>query len=600
MKINEISSPDFLKQLKLNELDDLCADIRDFIVENVAQTGGHLSANLGVVELIVALHYVFNSPHDKFIFDVGHQAYTHKILTGRANEFKSLRSKDGLSGFLKYSESPHDVWEAGHSSTALSAASGFLEAKKSGLDIGEIIAFVGDGALQNGLAFEGLNYIGARNEQKVIIIINDNAMSISKNVGGLANKMSRMRIRQGYTRVKQIVPRFLQRILRKAKNMMRTFVYGDNIFSALGYKYYGPLDGHNLKELITYLNFAKNSTQSIVLHVKTLKGRGYHFAEGDENGNWHGVNPFDIKTGLALKKQNPFEISWSKGISNLLMDEVARNDKIRIISPAMISGASLEEIMVKYPKQVIDVGIAEEHALVMGASLARFGLIPIISIYSTFLQRAYDQLSHDICRSKHHVIFLIDRAGIVPGDGSTHQGVFDIGYLSHLPNMTITAPKNLSEARALLQYALHHQGPIAIRYPKTSTLTTFTEKLIINSPSWEIELPLTEVNILTYGPDLCEYKEKLAGRGVGLINARFIKPLDEEVLHLLNNRRLIIVEEVVRGGSLAMMVLAMISYHKLNITCECYHLNEEYPEIGTSKEIKKLMGIDVDTIISKI
>ena len=278
MKINEINSPDFLKKLKLNELNILCKDIRTFIVENVANTGGHLSANLGVVELIVAMHYVFNSPHDKFIFDVGHQTYTHKILTGRAQDFGTLRKKDGLSGYINYSESIHDVWEAGHSSTALSAAAGFLEAKKSGLDIGEIIAFVGDGALQNGLAFEGLNYIGAHKDQKVIIIVNDNDMSISKNVGGLANKMSRMRIKRSYARAKRITPRFIQSLLRKAKNMLRTFVYGDNLFSALGYKYYGPLDGHNLKELIAYLEFAKNSSQSIVLHVKTIKGKGFPLA----------------------------------------------------------------------------------------------------------------------------------------------------------------------------------------------------------------------------------------------------------------------------------------------------------------------------------
>ncbi|MFA6890223.1 MAG: 1-deoxy-D-xylulose-5-phosphate synthase [Bacilli bacterium] len=600
MKIEDIQSPYFLKDLKPDELDPLCQDIRHFIIEHVSHTGGHLSANLGVVELIVAMHLVFNSPHDKFIFDVGHQTYTHKILTGRAKDFDNLRLKDGLSGFLKYDESLHDTWEAGHSSTALSAAAGFLEAKDGGADIGEVIAFVGDGALQNGLSFEGINYLGTHHNQKAIIIINDNDMSISKNVGRLAKSMSRIRIRPSYTRAKRITPRFIQRLFRKAKDTISAFVYGNNLFTALGYKYYGPIDGHSIKELVSYFEFAKKSNQSVVLHVKTTKGKGYPYAENDENGSWHGVSSFDVNTGATHQIIKPNELSWSKGISELLIPYVKGNPFIRIISPAMMSGACLETIASFFPNQVIDVGIAEEHALVMASSLSRFGFVPMVSIYSTFLQRGYDQLNHDICRSNQHVIFLIDRAGVVGGDGSTHQGIFDVAYLSHLPNMVIIAPKDLNEANQAIGFAIDYSGPIAIRYPKTLThrMDLTQEELVCGT--WTIEHPISEVNILTYGPDVTQYDKQLQSRGVGLINARFIKPIDEDVLRALNHKRVLIVEEVVQFGSLGMMIEDACMRLGLDITCECYHLGDQYVDSGTSAEIKKEMGIDVDSIINKI
>ncbi len=600
MKIEDIQSPEFLKQCTIEELNTLCDHIRTFIIDHVSQTGGHLSANLGVVELVVAMHYVFSSPHDKMIFDVGHQAYTHKILTGRAKEFDHLRMKDGLSGYLKYDESLHDAWEAGHSSTALSAAAGFLEAKDGGADIGEVIALVGDGALQNGLSFEGINYLGSHRNQKAIIIINDNDMSISKNVGRLAKSMSKIRIKPSYAWAKRITPRFIQRIFRKAKDTLKAFVYGNNLFSALGYKYYGPIDGHQLKELITYLKFAKKSNQSVVLHVKTTKGRGYPYAERDENGSWHGVAPFNVETGRPNGTPKNGEVTWSQGISSILETMIAKQDTLRIISPAMIAGASLEQIAIKYPEQVIDVGISEEHAVVMAAALSRFGFVPIVSIYSTFLQRAYDQLNHDVCRSNNHVVLMIDRAGLVGGDGSTHQGIFDVGYLSQLPNMTIVAPKDLSEAASLLQFAIDTVGPVAMRYPKASTIKQEITITPIECGSWVIEDPLQATNIITYGPDVVLYHEKLQGLGVGLINARFIKPLDEAVLRQLNNTKVMIVEEVVHHGSLGMMIEDAIVRMGLHIQVECYNLGDHYVDSGTSQEIKVELGIDVNTIISKI
>ncbi|MDD4212082.1 MAG: 1-deoxy-D-xylulose-5-phosphate synthase [Bacilli bacterium] len=600
MKIEDIQSPTFLKDLSFDELNQLCNDIRTFIIEHLSKTGGHLSANLGVVELIVAMHYVFDSPHDKIIFDVGHQSYTHKILTGRAKDFDCLRQKYGLSGYCNYEESPHDAWEAGHSSTALSAAAGFLEAKDGGADIGEVIAFVGDGSLQNGLSFEGINYLGTHHDQKAIIIINDNDMSISKNVGRLAKSMSRIRIRPSYARAKRITPRFIQRLFRKAKDTLKAFIYGNNLFSALGYKYYGPIDGHSLKELVSYLEFAKKSHQSVVLHVKTIKGKGYPYAENDENGSWHGVGTFDIHTGVSHQSSKNEEVTWSKGMSELLVPLVKENPYVRIISPAMMSGACLEDIAKAYPNQVIDVGIAEEHAIVMAASLSRFGFIPIVSIYSTFLQRAYDQLNHDVCRSNHHVIFLIDRAGLVGGDGSTHQGIFDVAYLSHLPNMVIIAPKDLGEAKSALEFAMNYLGPVAIRYPKATISSVVEPYEALELGKWSVIYPISEVNIITYGPDINQYARKLAGRGVGLINARFIKPLDEALIKALNHKRILIVEEVVQYGSLGVMIEDAQKRLGLTIDIECYHLGDQYIDSGTSQEIKNEMRIDVDSILQKI
>jgi 1-deoxy-D-xylulose-5-phosphate synthase len=600
MRIEDIKSPDFLKNLKDKELQVLSDDIRKYILEKVSQTGGHLSSNLGIVELTIALHYVFNSPKDKFLFDVGHQSYVHKILTGRAQGFDKLRQKDGLSGFIKYSESPHDVWEAGHSSTSLSAAAGFLEARSGGADIGEVITIVGDGSIQNGLSFEGLNYLGTQKNQKSIIIINDNDMSISKNVGRLAKSMSKIRIKRSYSFFKKITPKLLQQIFRRFKNGMKSYVYQNNIFSSLGYKYYGPINGHNIKELIQYLKFAKQTKYSVILHVKTIKGKGYDLSENDEIGSWHGVTPFDLNSGKSLKDKNLIEVAWGKGICNSLMNIAKANNKIRVITPAMIGGSNLIDFQKQYPDLLIDVGIAEEHAVVMAAGLARCGMIPIVSIYSTFLQRAYDQISHDVCRSNNHVIFLIDRAGIIGGDGSTHQGIFDVAFLSHLPNMVITMPKDLNEANNLLRFAINYQGPIVMRYPKSNTLIMdYTDEDIVLG-SWVEELEIQDINIITYGESVNKFKKELMGRGVGLINARFIKPLDLKVLAKLSNKRVLIVEEVIRNGSLASLILDANLRNEFNLKIESYAIDDVYIDCGTADGLRKELEIDVDSILNKI
>jgi len=602
--ILNIKSPEFLKDLSIKELEELCSDIRKFIIDNVSKTGGHLSSNLGVIEATVALHYVFNSPIDKIIFDVGHQCYTHKILTGRSTDFTKLRKKDGLSGFLSYEESEHDAWEAGHSSTSLSAVSGLLEAKEVNKNIGEVIAFIGDGSIQNGLAFEGLNYIGSQKPQKAIIIVNDNDMSISRNVGRMAKNLSRTRIKKSHVTLRKITPKFVFKMNRSIVSSVKTFLYGIDIFTTLGYRYYGPIDGHDLKQLIKYFEYAKASEGSIVIHLNTIKGKGYKYAEEDNLGLWHGTGPFDINTGTSLNK-NPNIIPWGKGIANVLYDILDKNNNVRIINPAMIVGTYFQDIQSKFPNQMIDVGINEEHAVVMAASMSRYGLIPIISVYSTFLQRAYDEICHDVCRSDNHVIFLLDHAGIVSGDGSTHQGVFDIPMLISMPNMVISTPSNLNEAKQLLEMAIKLQKPFAIRYPKDNIdLSIEDEEIKIEYGKWNIIKDIQDVNIISYGDTITELKQKLDNKidsyNVGLINAIFVKPVDLDLLLKLKNKTLIIIEEVMKIGSLASLIMQYNYEYNLNINIKSFGVDEQYLNCGSRKELKEELGIDIDSIFKKI
>lgn len=594
--INNIKSPEFIKKLSISELEQLCNDIRQFIIENVSKTGGHLSSNLGVVEATVALHYVFNSPKDKIIFDVGHQCYTHKILTGRSSEFINLRKKNGLNGFLSYNESVHDVWEAGHSSTSISAVSGFLEAKEIDPSIGEVIAFIGDGSIQNGLAFEGLNYIGSQKHQKAIIILNDNEMSISRNVGRMAINLGKKRIKRSHQTLKKFIPKFLIKINKKTIASIKTFLYGNDIFSTLGYRYFGPIDGHNLKELIKYFTLAKNSETSIVIHLNTIKGKGYKFAEEDNLGLWHGTGPFNVVTG-EKNSSTKNTIPWGKAISNLLFDILNNNKNIRVINPAMMIGSYFQELQLRYPKQLIDVGINEEHAVVMAATMSRLNLIPIISIYSTFLQRAYDEICHDVCRNNNHVIFLLDHAGIVSDDGSTHQGVFDIPMLISMPNIVISTPSNINEAKQLINMAINIKRPFVIRYPKDDVLIDNNCKKELSFGKWDVIYPIKNVNIISYGDSIVDLKDKLANQNVGLINAIFVKPIDLELLKNLKGTKVIIIEEVMKISSLSTLIMQYNFQFKLNLEIESYGIEDIFIDVGKRNEIKQDLGIDIDTIL---
>lgn len=599
--ILNIKSPDFLKDLNINQLNELCSDIRTFIIDNVSKTGGHLSSNLGVIEATVALHYVFNSPKDKILFDVGHQCYTHKILTGRSKDFIHLRKKDGLNGFLSYSESEHDVWEAGHSSTSLSAASGFLEAKEIDDSIGEVITFIGDGSIQNGLAFEGLNYIGSQKPQKAIIILNDNDMSISRNVGRMSINLSRKRIKRSHQTLKKFIPKFVLKISKKTIASIKTFLYGNDLFSTLGYRYFGPIDGHNLKELIKYFELAKNSDRSIVIHLNTIKGKGYKYSEEDKLGLWHGTGPFDVQTGKPINNKSNNIVPWGKAVGSLLKNVLSENDNIRVINPAMIIGSYFQELQNKFPKQMIDVGISEEHAVVMAASMSRLGLIPIISIYSTFLQRSYDQICHDVCRNNNHVVFLLDHAGIVSGDGSTHQGVFDIPMLISMPNIVISTPSNIFEAYELLKMSVKINNPFIIRYPKDYVNTEFGENNYnVEFGKWNIIKPISDTNIISYGDTINELKQKLDNVNVGLINAIFVKPVDLDVLKQLKNKKIIVIEEVMKIGSLASLIMQYNFEYHLNLDIVSYGIDDRFINCGTREEIKEELGIDIDSIIKKL
>jgi len=572
----EIKDPKFIKDLSIKELEELAFKIREYIIETVSKTGGHLASNLGTVELVIALHYIFNLPYDRLVFDIGHQAYTHKILTGRAKDFKNLRQKDGVSGFLSYDESNYDVFEAGHSSTSLSAVAGFLKAKELGKDIGEVIALIGDASLQNGLAFEALNYLGGLKNQKAIIILNDNKMSISENVGRLSKSFRKLRVKKSYISFKKIIPQGLRR-------MFRALAYGDNVFSAFGFKYYGPIDGHNFKQLFKYLELAKKSKESIVIHVRTQKGKGYKPAEQDQIGKWHSVAPFNIESGKSVNDKG---LSWSKAIANLVTEEAIKNDKIHIIAPAMIYSGGFSEFQEKYPNRITDVGIAELHASVMASSMAKEGLIPVIPIYSTFLQRAYDGINHDLARPNLHAILLVDHAGIISSDGSTHQGIFDLSLLNSLPNMTIMMPKDLSEAKALLKIAINDlKGPVAFRFPKGSVKDKIEEEEL-EFGKYRIELPLQKKNVISYGENVNLLKEKILKqkKKIGLINALFIKPLDYELLRNLKDTDLYVYEEAIEVGGLNSSLHLFNSKENLGIKIHTTGI-DKFLDVGTKKEL---------------
>ncbi len=537
MELSKIDNPSFLKQLTIEELNQLATEIRELLIESISKTGGHLASNLGVVELTIALHKVFNSPVDKLIFDVGHQAYVHKILTGRINKFAELRKYKGLSGFPKISESEHDVYETGHSSTSISAAIGFKFADCGG----EVISIIGDGSLTSGVALEALTFAGDLKE-KIIIIINDNNFSICKNVGGLSKVLNNLRVNKTYLGIKKGIPKDVKKI---GKNIIRPIKYlinNPNYFEALGYKYYGVVDGHDFKDLLKYLEFAKKSTESVIIHVKTEKGKGYEPALLN-SPKFHGVSSSDSDNFKTLK------ISYSEYISECVNN--LKIDDLITITAAMSQGLRLEHL-----KKVIDVGIAESNAGIIAAGIAINKKPVYLPMYSTFSQRAYDSFLHDIAKMNLKVVIGLDRAGIVPGDGDTHQGIFDISMFYPMPNVKITMPKNSSEAKALVEYAFFkNDNPFVIRYPKSDI--EIKEEVTVLNGEW-IKETSGEINIISYGPDvnriisICENNSISAT----IYNAIFIKPYCTKSLDqiIVSNKPLLIYEQVIEHGNLASAV----------------------------------------------
>lgn len=592
-----------LKDFKLNDLKDmntsslieLAKEVREEIINVTSKNGGHLASNLGVIELTIALHKVFDSPKDKIIFDVSHQTYTHKLLTGRYEEFNNLRKMNGLSGFAKMSESVHDVFEAGHSSTSISAALGFLEAKEVyPNEIGDVITVVGDASVTNGLCFEALNYLAAKTNQKMIIIINDNNMSISKNIGFIAKRYNSLRIKKSMNVFRKITP-------IRIKHALQYYAYRVDLFTSLGFKYFENIDGHDFKELIKYLNVAKSSPKSIVLHIKTKKGMGYKYAEEDIKGLWHGVPPFEIATGEFKNQTN--KPTFGEIISEQLCEYASdvNGNLLRVICPAMALGTGIDGFQKEFPNQFLDIGIAEENGAIMASSMALMGLKPIYFVYATFLQRAYDEIIHDIARINAHVVFCVDHAGIVPSDGDTHQGIYDLAMYASIPGLTILNPTSAVDAKNMIKYALDElDGPVIIRYPKGKVcleLETFSNDL-----AWKV-VKEAKNYIIAYAPNFNDVYQnnEIDDLDVGLVCAYAINPIDKKFINSLEDgATLYVYEDVIYHGSLASRILHYINQNDLKIKVKSICIADTYICCGKVNELKTKYHVSVEDLIKKI
>lgn len=604
MKIQEIKDPKFLKKYNEKQLNELCTDIRKFIIDSVSKTGGHLASNLGVVELTVALHYVFTSPYDKFIFDVGHQSYTHKILTGRADRFNTLRQYGGMSGFQKRDESVHDPFESGHTSTSIAAALGFAYARDLNKEKNDVIAIIGDGSLTGGLAFEALNNIENLNT-KVIIILNDNSMSISKNVGGLSKFLKKIRISNSYdlakkgykgVLVKTSIGTKIYNLSSKIKEKFKKKI-NDNIFTNLDIDYIGPIDGHNIKELIKAFRKAKNSKKSILIHVVTKKGKGYKPAEINSS-TWHGVGNFDVESG-SLKKENL--TSLSEVVSNTVYEFMKKDKSIITITPAMIKGSKLEKIFQDFPSRSIDTGITESFATTLACSIALNKKKVFLPIYSSFLQRAYDNINHDIARMNTHVVIGIDRAGLVGEDGDTHHGIFDISFLNSIPNLVICMGKDNEEIRNLLYTGFYKQeNPFCIRYEKECVEFKKSTLKEIKVGTWEYlqKIKTCKNTIISYGTDVSKLYDIFKNEKVNIINARYIKPIDKEILKELikTKQKIYIYETSIRTNSLGTNILEYFNYKNATNKIKLTGIDNEYIKHGKTNILKQQLNLDLEYI----
>ncbi|OHX57167.1 1-deoxy-D-xylulose-5-phosphate synthase [Planococcus salinarum] len=619
MDLHTITSPSFLKGLNNEQLVELSEDIRRFLIENLSKTGGHIGPNLGVVELTIALHRIFDSPSDKLIWDVGHQSYVHKILTGRAAQFDTLRQFKGLCGFPKRNESDHDVWETGHSSTSLSAAMGMAAArdiKKAG---NHVIPIIGDGALTGGMALEALNHIGHANTD-MVVILNDNEMSIAPNVGALHSVLGRMRTAGKYNKVKDDLEYLLKKVpavggklastAERVKDSLKYLFVSGMFFEELGFTYLGPIDGHDLEELEENLLYAKKVGGPVLLHVITKKGKGFLPAEEDKIGTWHGTGPYKIDTGDLVKSSSTAP-SWSGLIAESVSKLARTDERIVAITPAMPVGSKLEKFANEFPGRFYDVGIAEQHATTMAAGLATQDMKPFLAIYSTFLQRAYDQVVHDICRQNLNVFIGIDRSGLVGADGETHQGVFDVAFLRNLPNMVVMMPKDENEGQHMVKTAIEYNGgPIALRYPRGNGLGVAMDEEMEALPigSWEVLKAGTDAVILTFGttiPMAIDAAEKLAEQGINaeVVNARFIKPMDENMLHSIFKRSVPVVtlEEAILQGGFGSAVLEFAhdnGYH--DATVDRMGIPDQFIEHGDVSELMDEIHLNSDQLVQNV
>lgn len=602
--LNNINSTEDVKKLNIDELKTLSDEIRSFLIDNVSATGGHLASNLGVVELTLALHKVFDFSKDKIIFDVGHQSYVHKIITGRKDAFVTLRKFGGISGFPKIKESEYDFFDTGHSSNSLSVAIGMRRAADLNGDKNNIIAFIGDGSFGGGMIYEAISDAG-QNKDKIIIILNDNQMSISKNKSGISKYLNKVRLKNSYINAKikvesHLPDSFIKKMLVSVKSLIRRVVVKKNMFEELGLSYYGPYDGHNIEELTEVFETVKKIKGPVIIHTLTKKGKGYHHAESNPE-KFHGISQFDIKTGEKLSSARDF----SSVFGDELVKIAENNSKVVAVTAAMSTGTGLNEFSRRFRNRFYDVGICEEHAVSMCGGLAAYGYIPVFAVYSSFLQRGYDQIITDVALMNLHVVFAVDRAGIVGEDGETHQGMFDISYLRSIPNMTVLSPADFGELKLMLDYAVNKiNGPVAIRYPRGSE---------------NIKLPMTvgiencKATLLNSGDDLTIVAEgrmvstayKLRdllieeGKEADIINLRFIKPIDTETLRnsVKKTGKLIVLEEGIRSGGVGEAIISSLSDE--SFLCIHKHLPDKFIEHGSNKELIKLMKLDEESILKE-
>lgn len=610
--LDTIDAPADLKRLDQKELPRLASEVREFIIETVSEVGGHLASSLGAVDIALALHYVYNSPEDKIIWDVGHQAYAHKILTGRKREFHTLRQLGGISGFPRPSESAHDAFGVGHSSTSISAALGMAAARDLRGNRNKVVAVIGDGSLTAGLAFEGLNQAGHL-KKDLIVILNDNEMSISKNVGALSSFLSKkLTGRFANTLKKEVeafiksIPRIGERLMgiaKRAEDSLITLLTPGMIFEGLGFHYIGPVDGHSIDDLIRTLRDINGLEGPVLVHVLTKKGKGYAPAEEDP-ASFHGVGPFDIGTGKPRKKSS---LSYTNVFSSALTEIASKNGQVVAITAAMPEGTGLSLFAQRYPERFFDVGIAEQHALTFAAGLAREGFVPVTAIYSTFLQRAYDEVFHDVCLQNLPVVIAMDRAGIVGQDGATHHGLFDISYLRHIPNIVVASPKDEDELRHLLYSAVGYGRPTAIRYPRGACLgVDMTGPMKV--------IPLGQAEVLSEGSDItvlaigtmvapaAKAVERLNAEGVkaGLVNCRFAKPLDTECLLKVaaSTRCIVTVEENALQGGFGSAVMELFEENGVKCTVKRVGVPDVFIEHGGQEELRASLGLNAEGIES--
>ncbi|MBK1810987.1 1-deoxy-D-xylulose-5-phosphate synthase [Clostridium sp. YIM B02505] len=610
--LDKIKCPNDVKKLNSTEILALSGEIREFLIDNVSKTGGHLASNLGVVEVTLSLFKVFNLEKDKVVWDVGHQSYVHKILTGRKDKFETLRKYGGISGFPKRCESKYDSFDTGHSSTSISAALGMARARDILKKDNHVIAVIGDGALTGGMAFEALNDVGY-SKTNLIIILNDNQMSISDNVGGLSTYLSKVRLDPGYNRLKNEINNTLNQTtvgkniatsISKIKDSIKQLVVPSMLFEDMGLKYLGPIDGHNIDEISDMLYKAKKSDGPVIIHTITQKGKGYNFAEENPN-KFHSIAPFDSCSGELCPSNTR---TYSNAFGESLIDIAKEIDEVVAVTAAMPDGTGLKKFAKEFPHRFFDVGIAEQHATTLAAGMAKEGLKPVFAVYSTFLQRAYDQVLHDVCVQNLPVVFAIDRAGIVGEDGETHQGVFDISYLSHIPNLNIVAPKCLEEVKPILRWALTQNEPVAIRYPRGGDLTGIELSPIdkIEKGKWDLMRKGKDVVVIATGKMVqhAEAAIKLLGEeyNVGLINATFIKPLDKNLLDDIakDYKHVITIEDNVISGGLGSQILNY--FNSLEYKGKIVNLGYEdkFIQHGDLSTLYKLNKLDITSIKDEI